>query len=95
MKILYTIIIALCFMACSEPIPEEKKDYIGFWRSHQSDLKMSINITEDGRAAYFRADSNRQTKVDANIGNWSDDGFSISFLFINSDFKINKKPYVE
>lgn len=42
--------LVLWLAACGEPVPQERRSYVGLWTAPQ----MSLLVTADGRVAYKR-----------------------------------------
>ena len=52
-------LLLLVVLACSSsvtdspiPVPEDKKDYIGYWRGQSGKVSMKLNIASDGSVDY-------------------------------------------
>lgn len=52
-------VLTLLLTACSEPLPDARKNYIGEWHSDE----MTIIIRSGGEVEYERLDGNKTTKI--------------------------------
>src|SRR5262245_53070300 len=62
-KVSITIILAALFVlaGCGVPVPPEKLDYVGEWRSPQ----MAVLITQDGSLRYKRVEGSTTKSIEA------------------------------
>lgn len=83
------ILLSIFFLAsCSEPLPENQKEFVGLWKSIQT----SLLITESGRLEYSSQKSSVSTSVSMPIKSISGTEIIAGFLFFESVFEINGAP---
>lgn len=83
--------LALWLAACSDPVPQEHKSYVGSWAS----AEMVLQITGDGRVAYKRLAGSGSRSIEAPIKSYDADGFTVGIGFFDTHFKVTKPPYQE
>ena len=83
-------VIALMFLlaACSNPLPPEKTQYAGEWRSED----MALWILADGRVAYKRKSNGAWVSVNGPIKEFRGDDFSVGILFFTTTFVVTDPP---
>lgn len=82
---------ALLLAACSEPLPQDKRDYAGEWRGPQ----MRLLITPDGRCEYARRhQGGASTKISAPIQRFEGDNFVVGVGPFSTTFVVAKPPHV-
>ena len=81
----------LLLAACGKPVPDDKADYVGDWRSQN----MSLLLTKDGSVKYKRVDGNVTKSVDAGLRRFEGDNFVVGILFIETTFTVSKPPHQE
>ncbi|WP_260261919.1 hypothetical protein [Vibrio intestinalis] len=81
----------LALVGCSEPIPDDKQDYIGLWKSEQ----MHLLINADGTIDYKRESDSSSTSIEAPITEFKGDDFVVGFLFIETEFDVMQPPYID
>ena len=81
--------LATLLAGCSEPIPTERKDYAGDWRSRD----MRLLITADGRCHYQRRrDGGASTSIRAPIQRFEGDNFVVGFGVFTTTFVVSQPP---
>jgi len=83
--------LALFLAACGQPLPSDKSNYAGDWRS---DI-MQIIITQDGRVQYARSKGTGTTKVQGPIQKFEGNDFTVGFAFVTTKFVVSKPPTQE
>ena len=82
--------LVLSLLGCQgQPLPADKKDYIGTWYGDG----MKLLITADGGMAYERKKDNTTTTLDAPIQEFGNDHITAGFWIFSMEFKINRAPY--
>jgi len=89
------LIAILLISACAKPVPEDKREYIGYWHSKN----MTITISADGRLVYHRVRMKQgakySTKVDGPIKSYQGDELVVGVLSLTTTFKVSRPPYQE
>ena len=101
-------LLLLVVLACSSsvtdspiPVPEDKKDYIGYWRAQSGKVSMKLNIASDGSVEYERKEtttgpiSTTDTKSipDGKITKFDGNDFVVKVLLVSTTFKVERPPY--
>ena len=76
------------FTGCSNPVPSEKSDYIGEWRSQE----MYLLILQDGSVSYKRLKKGRTTSINGPLKEFVGNNFVVGFSFITTTFKVSAAP---
>ncbi len=77
------------FTACSKPVPPEKKNYVGEWRSKE----MYLLILDDGSVKYKKLNRGGSTEITGPIKEFQGDNFVVGVAFITTTFEVSKPPY--
>ena len=86
-----TILIALLLISCAEPVPPEKMNYVGEWKSKE----MYLLILADGSVKYERLKGGGTTTVTGPLKEFKGDNFVVGVSFIKTTFVVSKPPYQE
>ena len=89
MKILALVFAALSLAACSNPLPEDRIDYVGEWQSKE----MGLLILQDGTVAYKRLKGGGSTSVNGPLKEFVGNDFAVGFLFLTTTFKVSEPPH--
>ncbi len=89
MKRAAAIAAALVVSACGKPVPAEKANYVGQWRSET----MVLDISQEGRVAYKRVRGSSSTSVDGPLQRFEGDNFVVGVAFLSTTFAVSKAPY--
>ncbi len=83
----------LLFAACDsiEEIPEDKKKYVGVWRSENA----AIEIKDDGFVSYAKIVDGVSETVEGPIKEFEGDSFIVGFWFITKKFEVQEKPHID
>ena len=73
---------------CAEPLPENRKEFAGLWKSVQT----ALLITESGRLDYSSNKGALSTSISMPIKSISDTRIIAGFLFFESVFEIGGRP---
>jgi hypothetical protein len=74
---------------CGQPVPAEKKEYVGDWRGKD----MQLLITQDGNVRYSRKQGNNTTTINAPIERYEGASFWVGFGLLSTKFDVSKPPY--
>jgi len=77
------------FSACSKPVPLEKINYVGEWRSKE----MYLLILDDGSVKYKKLNRGGSTEITGPIKEFQGDNFVVGFAFITTTFEVSKPPH--
>jgi hypothetical protein len=81
--------IAVLLAACSDPLPQERREYAGDWRGAQ----MRLLITPEGRCEYSRRfEGGRSSKISAPILRFDGDNIVVGVGFMNTTFVVSQPP---
>jgi hypothetical protein len=82
---------AVLLAACSDPLPQERREYAGDWRGPQ----MRMLITADGRCEYSRRfEGGRSSQISAPIQRFEGDNIVVGLGFMNTTFVVSKPPHL-
>jgi len=81
--------LALLSAACGTPVPEDKKTYVGEWRSPSTYLL----ITPDGRVEYKRVRGATSKSINAPLKTFLGQDFVVGVGPLSTTFKVSKPPY--
>ncbi len=77
--------------SCGIPVPADKIDYVGEWKSKA----MYLLILEDGSVQYKRLKGGATTEISGPIKEFQGDNFIVGVGFIKTTFEVSKPPYQE
>lgn len=80
----------LLLSACSKPLPKEKWDYVGEWRSPQ----MALLILSDGTVAYKRLKNGGSVSIHAPLRAFDGDDFEVGAWPFTTTFDVTEAPHV-
>jgi hypothetical protein len=84
------LILALALVGCGHPVPADKANYIGEWRSSE----MHLVISRDGHVQYERrASGGGSTSVNAPLQGFDGDNFTAGIGPLRTTFVVSKPPY--
>ncbi len=87
-KSIFIISLLLLLSACSKPIEESRKAYIGNWQSNE----MALLILQDGSVAYKRLKGGATTSVNGPLKEFIGDDFVVGFSFLTTTFVVSEPP---
>ena len=70
-------------------VPDDKKDYVGFWTSGE----MTLMISESGRVSYKRQSGGSSKEINAPIQKFEGNNFVVGALGINTTFVVSETPH--
>jgi hypothetical protein len=88
-KYFWLVAIVLLLSGCAEPIPEDRMDYVGEWRSKE----MGLLILADGTVAYKRLKGGGTTSVNGPLKEFVGDDFVVGVLFMTTTFDVSEPPH--
>ena len=84
------LIATLAFLvACSKPLPEDKKDFVGEW---QNDVVWMM-FHADGSFNYLRKEGSTSVEINAPVLEITDDRFRVGVWVWDTEFVINESPH--
>lgn len=86
---LLVIALAVMLVGCAEPVPENRLDYVGEWRSKE----MSLLILTDGSVAYQRLKGGGSTSITGPMQGFDGDDFVVGVLFMTTRFEVSEPPH--
>lgn len=91
MKVKHSAVLLLMplLFACSKPLPPDRLDYAGEWRSKE----MRLLILEDGTVAYKRLKNGGSTSVNGPLKEFQGDDFVVGVGPFATTFEVSKPPY--
>ncbi len=90
-KHLPIFVVLLLVTACAEPLPQNKLNYAGEWRSKE----MTLLILEDGTVAYKRLKGGGTTSINGPLKEFVGDNFVVGVLFLTTTFNVSDPPQEE
>lgn len=78
----------LALAACAQPVPVDRRDYIGHW---QGDGVLLV-IRADGHADYARVREGRRTSIEGPAHSFTQRGFKIGIGPLSAGFKVQSPP---
>lgn len=88
-RMFVAVLALLLLSACSKPVPPEKMDYVGEWRSRE----MALLILPDGTVAYKRLKNGGTTSVNGPLKEFAGDGFVVGIGFLTTKFIVSEPPH--
>lgn len=70
-------------------VPEDKKDYVGYWVSEE----MALRISQGGRVEYKRVSGGSSKEINAPIQKFEGDNFIVGAFGINTTFVVSQTPH--
>jgi hypothetical protein len=78
----------LALAACSQPVPVDKRDYIGHWQGEG----VLLVIRADGHADYARVRDSRRTSIEGPAHSFTTNGFKIGIGPLSASFRVQSPP---
>ncbi|PCJ33172.1 MAG: hypothetical protein COA90_00635 [Gammaproteobacteria bacterium] len=88
-KILSIITLLFLLSGCSNPLPEDRLNYVGEWQSKE----VNLLILADGTVAYKRLQNGGSTSINAPLQSFSGDNFIVGISFMTTTFTVSKPPH--
>ncbi|MCO7225984.1 membrane lipoprotein lipid attachment site-containing protein [Pleionea sp. CnH1-48] len=85
------IFLVLVISACSDPVPDDKKEYVGEWEGEN----IYLLILANGRIEYERRANSGNVSIEAPIKEFVGDDFVVGIWFFDTTFKVSQPPNEE
>ncbi|HEY8026614.1 MAG TPA: hypothetical protein VIF60_18870 [Burkholderiaceae bacterium] len=82
-------ILALMLGACDNPVPPDKKAYVGQWH----EKNMVLRITQEGHVKYKRVNGNTTTSMDVPIKRFEGNNIEAGLGPMSATFVVSMPPY--
>jgi len=82
------LLLLVAMAACTQPLPVDKRDFIGHWRGEG----VLLVIQADGHANYARAKDSRRTSITGPAHSFSAKGFKIGIGPLSAPFRVQSPP---
>ena len=79
----------LLLAACAQPLPPERADYVGDWRS----ANMRLLITAGGQVNYERREGGSSRSINAPLQRFEGDSFVVGIGIFNTTFNVTRAPW--
>ena len=84
----FLLVWLLALVACSQPLPVDKADYVGHWQGEG----VRLVIRADGQASYERVKEGRRTSLSGPAHSFTVEGFKIGIGPLSVGFKVGSPP---
>ena len=91
MKKAILLLLSVFLFSCSKPLPENKLDYAGEWKSKE----MYLLILADGTVSYQRLQKGGKTSINGPLKEFQGDNFVVGAAFLTTTFEVSEVPYQE
>jgi hypothetical protein len=88
LRIGLALLLLLSLAACTQPVPVDKRDYIGHWQGEG----VLLVIRADGHADYARVQDSRRTNIEGPAHSFTSQGFRIGIGPLSARFKVQSPP---
>lgn len=88
LRIVLLTVLLTVLSGCSNPVPPEKSDYVGKWRSKE----MTLLILSDGTIDYQRYKNGGAVTVNGPLQAFDGDDFSVGIGFLSTTFEVSQPP---
>jgi len=78
----------LLLTACSNPVPEDRMDYVGEWSSKE----MQLLILQDGTVTYNRLKSGANVSINGPLKEFSGNDIVVGIGFVTTTFNVSQPP---
>ena len=89
MKKYLPVFFIILLSGCADPLPEDRLDYVGEWRSNE----MGLLILADGSVSYKRLKGGATTSVSGPLKRFEGDDFVVGVLFMTTTFDVTEPPH--
>jgi lipoprotein-anchoring transpeptidase ErfK/SrfK len=90
MKQLTITVLLLLLCACSKGVPNDKREYVGYWKSENVSLEIQVN----GSVMFVdKRTPNKTETVRGNISKFVQDDFVVGLKPFDTRFRVEKPPY--
>ncbi len=87
-RAIVVILLSAFLSGCSNPLPEDRLDYVGGWVSKE----MSLVILQDGTVSYSRLKNGGTTSVNGPLKDFVGNDFVVGFWFLTTTFNVSEAP---
>lgn len=78
--------------ACSRPVPPDKADYVGHWVGEGAELRVDLQIHQEGRVDYRKTEGRSKTTINAPIKAFRGNDFIVGVGPIETTFVVAAPP---
>ncbi|WP_296030470.1 hypothetical protein [uncultured Alcanivorax sp.] len=89
MKKYLLVFFIILLSGCADPLPEDRLDYVGEWRSKE----MGLLILADGSVSYKRLKGGATTSVSGPLKRFEGDDFVVGVFFMTTTFDVTEPPH--
>lgn len=82
------LLLLMALAACTQPVPVDKRDYIGHWQGEG----VLLVIRADGHADYARVRDSRRTSIEGPAHSFTTRGFKIGIGPLSANFRVQSPP---
>ena len=82
------LVLLLVLAACAQPVPVDKREYVGHWQGEGVLLVIQAN----GHADYARARDRRRTSLEGPAHSFTTQGFKIGIGPLSASFRVQSPP---
>lgn len=86
-----TLFLNILLTACSEPIPADKKNYIGQWMS--VDSQVTLLIEAKGQLQFSNKKPRQQLSISGAVKSFPPDSLRVSTIPFSTDLQVDQTPY--
>ena len=79
----------LLLVGCAKPLPQDKLDYVGEWRSKE----MVLLILADGTVSYERLKNGGKVSINGPLQEFNGNDFAVGFGLLTTTFVVSEPPY--
>ncbi len=89
MRHVLLLVFTLLLTACSKGVPNDKREYVGYWRGD----KMSLEIQVNGSVMFIDKRGDKPVTVHGNISEFIDNDFVVGMAPFGTRISVSKPPY--
>lgn len=82
----------LLLTGCSKPVPPDKADYVGRWIGESAELRVDLQIHQEGRIDYRKVEGRSTTTINAPIKAFRGNDFIVGVGPIETTFVVATPP---
>ncbi|MBY6064268.1 hypothetical protein [Pseudidiomarina sediminum] len=90
-RYLLILVALLTLVGCTQPIPQDKFNYVGEWCGEG----MYLHISADGLMDYVRVEGTTRITMQGPLKEFNGDNFVYGFFVWTSTFEVSQAPYFE
>lgn len=88
---LIALVIGVMLGACGQPVPPDKRAYVGDWQAPD----MRLAISAEGRVVYKRRDGGSSTSLDVPLKRFEGDNFVVGLGPMSTTFVVSAPPRLD